>query len=122
MKTLAETLAMIEEQQKALTPDAAPWCVGEQLKDIIKTAPELAPIVGDDLDKKGFALTDCEKKIAGFAKKHAKNGVGFCGHAQADKIIREFYGLTNVRYDAALSRGHPAALRRPWAESPPGAH
>ena len=96
MKTLAETLAMIEEQQKALTPDAAPWCVGEQLKDIIKETPELAPIVGDDLDKKGFALTDCEKKIAAFAKKNAKNGVGFCGPAQADKIIREFYGLTNI--------------------------
>ena len=28
----------------------------------------------------------------------------------------------NVRYAAALSRCHPAALRRPWAESPPGAH
>lgn len=96
MKTLAETLAMIEEQQKALTHDTAPWWVGEQLKDIIKAAPELAPIVGDDLDKKGFALTDCEKKIAAYAKKNAKNGVGFCGPAQADKIIREFYGLTNV--------------------------
>lgn len=96
MKTLAETLAMIEEQQKTLPPDAAPWCVGEQLKDIIKETPELAPIVGDDLDKKGFALTDCEKKIAAYAKKNARNGVGFCGPAQADKIIREFYGLTNV--------------------------
>ena len=96
MKTLAETLAMIKEQQKALTPDAAPWCVGEQLKDIIKETPELAPIVGDDLDKKGFALTDCEKKIAAYAKKNARNGVGFCGPAQADKIIREFYGLTNA--------------------------
>lgn len=96
MKTLQETIAMIEEQQKALSPNAAPWCVGEQLKDIIKASPELAPIVGDDLDKKGFAITDCEKKIAEFAKKNAKNGVGFCGPAQADRIIRKFYGLTNA--------------------------
>lgn len=90
MKTLAETIAMIEEQQKALTPDAAPWCVGEQLKDIIKETPELAPIVGDDLDKKGFALTDCEKKIADFAKKTRKTVSAFAAQHKQTKLSASF--------------------------------
>ena len=40
-----------------------------------------------------MGLEDCEKKIAEFASKNQTGGVGFCGPEDADRIIREFYGL-----------------------------
>ena len=39
------------------------WMVGEQLKDILRAAPELAQIVLDDFSAQKTPLIDCEKKI-----------------------------------------------------------
>lgn len=38
-------------------------------------------------------LAGCELKIRDFAGKHKDGNVGFCGPADAERIIREFYGL-----------------------------
>lgn len=35
----------IEEQQKKLTEGSAPWCVGEQLKEICRREPGAAELV-----------------------------------------------------------------------------
>ena len=96
MNELQKALSLIEAQQKKAGAGTPAWCVGQQLADILNGQPAAAQIVAEDLGTTGMGIADCEKKIADFAKKHAKNGVGFCGPAQADKIIREFYGLTNV--------------------------
>lgn len=75
----------------------AVWMVGEQLKDIIKGDPRAQEIVSQDLDVKEMSLAECEKKIAERAK---KNKVGNCGcvtPAEAEEIIRTFYGISEVQ-------------------------
>lgn len=90
---LQTALNKIDEQQKKFKQGSAPWCVGEQLKDMLRENATGAGIVAMDIDQKGMGLADCEKKIAAFAQDHRQGSVGFCGPADADRIIREFYGL-----------------------------
>lgn len=90
---LQTALNKINELQKNVPQGSAPWYVGEQLKDILRAQPDAAELVAQDLAQNGMGLADCEKKIAAFAKDHRQGNVGFCGPADADRIIREFYGL-----------------------------
>ena len=93
MTTLNTALDKIIAQQAKHEQGSAPWCVGEQLKDILRAQPEIAELVVHDLDQVGMSLADCEKKIAAFAQDRCQGSVGFCGPADADRIIRAFYGL-----------------------------
>lgn len=93
MTELQNALDKITAQQAKHKQGSAPWCVGEQLKDILRAQPEIAELVVHDLDQTGMSLADCEKKIAAFAQDHRQGSVGFCGPADADRIIRAFYGL-----------------------------
>lgn len=93
MEKLQTALAAIEDQQKKHKQGSAPWCVGEQLKDMLRAEPALAPLVEQDLAQPGMDLAGCELKIRDFAGKHKDGNVGFCGPADAERIIREFYGL-----------------------------
>lgn len=90
---LQTVLNKIDALQKKHKQGSAQWCVGEQLKDILRADPAGAGIVEQDLEQEGMGLADCEKKIAEFARKHSEGGVGFCGPADSDLIIRQFYGL-----------------------------
>lgn len=81
----------IEAQQPK--EHSAVWMVGEQLKDIIKNDVRAQEIVSQDLDIKEMSLAECEKRIAERAN---KNKVGNCGcvtPAEAEEIIRDFYGI-----------------------------
>lgn len=78
------------QQQKERTPV---WMVGEQLKDMLRAEPHLADIVAQDLDVKEMALAECEKKIKVFADKHKTGGFSCVIPSEAERIIREFYGL-----------------------------
>lgn len=93
MTHLQTALDKITAQQAKHKQGSAPWCVGEQLKDILRAQPEIAELVANDLDQTGMELADCEKKIAAFANDHRQGSAGFCGPADSDRIIREFYGL-----------------------------
>lgn len=93
MTELQNALDRITAQQAKHRQGSAPWCVGEQLKDMLRENATGAGIVAMDIDQKGMGLADCEKKIAAFARDHKQGNVGFCGPADADRIIREFYGL-----------------------------
>ena len=113
MTDLNTVLDRITAQQNQHKKGSAPWCVGEQLKDILRAQPEAADLVAQDLEQKGMGLADCEKKIAAFAKANSQGSVGFCGPADADRIIREFYGLPARREDtAAPAAAAPAPARR----------
>lgn len=85
---LNEAIKKIEAQQAKLGKSPAYW-VGEQLKDMLRAEPWNADLVARDLDVPEMAITQVEKKIQ---KQANKNG-GACGGAEADKIIREFYGF-----------------------------
>lgn len=113
MTDITTVLDKIAAQQNQHKKGSAPWCVGEQLKDILRAQPEAAELVAQDLDQKGMGLADCEKKIAAFAKANSQGNVGFCGPADADRIIREFYGLPARRENtAAPAAAAPAPARR----------
>lgn len=71
----------------------AVWMVGEQLKDILRHEPHLAELVCQDLEKKAMSISECEKKIKAFADKNKKNGFACVIPSEAERIIREFYGL-----------------------------
>lgn len=74
----------------------AVWMVGEQLADIIRHDPAAQEIVSRDLDAKGMGLADCEKKIKAFADAHKTENFACVIPAEAEKIIREFYGIAEL--------------------------
>lgn len=78
------------QQPKERTPV---WMVGEQLKDILRAEPHLAELVAQDLDVKEMSLAECEKKIKAFADAHKTGGFSCVIPSEAERIIREFYGL-----------------------------
>lgn len=71
----------------------AVWMVGEQLKDMLRGEPHLAEIVAQDLEVKEMSLAECEKKIKAFADAHKTGQFSCVIPSEADRIIREFYGL-----------------------------
>lgn len=84
-------IAAIEAQQPKTR--SAIWMVGEQLKDMVRAEPGIAALLSADLKGKGMTLADAEKKIAERAE---QNKVGNCGvvtPAEAEEILRSFYGL-----------------------------
>lgn len=81
------------QQPKERTPV---WMVGEQLADIIRHDSAAQEIVSRDLDVKGMSLADCEKKIKAFADQHKTGNFACVIPAEAEKIIREFYGITEL--------------------------
>lgn len=81
------------QQQKERT---AVWMVGEQLADIIRHDLAAQEIVSRDLDAKGMSLADCEKKIKAYADKHKTGNFACVIPSEAERIIREFYGITET--------------------------
>ena len=69
------------------------WMVGEQLRDILRGEPHLAELVAQDLDVKELSLAECAKKIKAFADKHRTGDFAGVIPIEAERIIREFYGL-----------------------------
>jgi hypothetical protein len=74
----------------------AVWMVGEQLKDMIRDDPMAQEIVERDLDVKEMELAACEKKIKAFADGHRTGSFACVTPAEAERIIREFYGLPDA--------------------------
>ena len=112
MNDLQKALSLIEAQQKKAGAGTPAWCVGQQLADILNGQPAAAKIVAEDLGTTGMGIVDCEKKIAEFASKNRTGNVGFCGPADADRIIREFYGIPKLETVTAKTQAAPAEHRR----------
>lgn len=93
MTAYEEAIQEITAQQKKLDQWDPAFQLGDQLKDILSGMQDAAQIVLQDLKQQGMKLTDCEKKIADFAQKHKRGIAGCCPPKEADRIIREFYGI-----------------------------
>ena len=65
------------------------WLLGEHLKDILRSEPHLAELVAQDLDVKEMSISECEKKL----KASVGPRSGRVETMEAERIIREFYGL-----------------------------
>lgn len=80
-------------EQQAKCPGSAAWFVGEQLAEICRGDPRAEEIVERDLDVPEMSIKAAEKKIAAFAKQNQRGNAGFCSGADAERILRDFYGI-----------------------------
>ena len=104
MDYLNQAIAKIEKQQPKQR--TAVWMVGEQLKDILRSEPHLAELVNQDLDQKAMSLENCEKKIKAYADKNKTGNFACVIPSEAERIIREFYGLIREEPEKAEKQGH----------------
>ena len=103
-----ETLCeMIASQQKGREGTDV-FCAGEQLKEICRGSEEMSEIVVTDLEKPAMSIEMAVHGIRDFAAKHKVDRMGFCGPMDAERILRNFYGLP----DAAPYEAPTAAPQR----------
>ena len=83
----------LREQQSKVPDRSAPWIVAEQLKDICRRDPDSAELIAQDLDNPDMSIVEAEKRIKAFADKHKTGNFSCVAPDQAERILREFYGL-----------------------------
>lgn len=106
MNNLENVIEKISEQQQNLVECSAIYQVGEQLKDICRTTQGAAELVLRDLDVEEMSIDKCEKKIKERADElhKKKGGSSVCvTPAEADRIIRKFYGIPENSPDKAVT-------------------
>ena len=106
MSYVEKAIAAIEEQQAKVKARSAQWMVGEQLKDICLREPRSAELIAQDLEVEKMSITEAEKKIKAFADSHKTGSFACVTPVEAEKILREFYGLPEPFEDGgAADRG-----------------
>ena len=93
MDYVNEALRAIEAQQNEVKKYGPQWMVGEQLKDICRMEPACAELLVQDLSVKEMSITEAEKKIKAYADKHRTGNFACVPPIEAERILREFYGL-----------------------------
>lgn len=98
----------------------AAWMVGEQLKDICRMEPRSAELIAQDLENKDMSITAAEKKIKAFADKNKTGNFSCVTPAEADRILREFYGLPEPAEGPTdpIANQPPVPSSRPEPEPP----
>ena len=88
-----EAMDKLRAQQSKVKERSAPWMVAEQLMDICRREPESAALIAQDLDNPEMGIVQAERKIKAYADQHrVGNSSGVTG-AEAEDILRKFYGL-----------------------------
>lgn len=96
MTNKERAIEAICRQQEAMKQKTNAFYVGEQLKEMVRAGTEgQAQLVADDLEHggKSMSLVGAEKKIAEYARKNKQGNCGCCPPQEAERILREFYGL-----------------------------
>ena len=106
-----EAIQAIEAQQKKVKARSPQWMVGEQLKDICRMEPGSAELIAQDLQVAKMSIVDAEKKIKAFADAHKTSNFSCVTPVEADRILREFYGLP------AAEKSAPADFLEPPADN-----
>lgn len=86
-------ITQIEQQQAREKGRTPAWMVGEQLKDICRREPASAELLEQDLQNASQSITAAEKKIKAWADGHRTGNFACVTPMEADRILREFYGL-----------------------------
>lgn len=94
-----EAIGKLLEQQSKVTERSPQWMVAEQLMDICRAEPESAAILAQDLDVPEMSIVEAEKKLKAFADGHRTGNFACVTRAEADHILREFYGLPGGKRD-----------------------
>lgn len=90
---IERAFAMLEDQQAKVQARSPQWMVAEQLKDICRHEPHCAELIAQDLENPAMSITEAEKKIKAFADGHKARSFSCVTPVEADRILREFYGL-----------------------------
>lgn len=93
MSAADRAFALLEEQQSQVQPRSPQWMVAEQLKDICLHELQCAELIAQDLENPAMSITEAEKKIKAYADGHKTGNFSCVTPAEADRILREFYGL-----------------------------
>jgi protein involved in temperature-dependent protein secretion len=86
---LDKVIEAITAQQPKLRNDV--WMVGEQLKDLLRSEPQWAEMVLQDLKNKEQNLEAIAKKIRERAQKNKTGSFGCVTPAEAEEIIRKTF-------------------------------
>jgi len=108
MKELA--IQRIEQQQKDLKQNSAPWYVGEQLKDICCREPHSAELIAHDLTVADMSIVNAEKKIKEWADKNKSDNCAFVPPPIAEDILRKFYGLKSPDDNSAKGQSEGSGI------------
>lgn len=84
--------------------------VGEILMRICETNQAAAEIVEQDLGNPDMSLEKCFAKMRETAQKKQKNSCYYMPHEEAEKIIREFYGIPERTKKAGATHQHQAEI------------
>lgn len=110
MSIQEQAIALLEAQQAKVKPRSPQWMVGEQLKDICRMEPKSAELIAQDLENEAMSITAAEKKIKAFADGHKTGNFSCVTPAEAENILREFYGL--IRPDVVKPAASPAPTQK----------
>ena len=98
-----KAMEAIGAQQAKVKARSAPWMVGEQLKDMIRREPGIGELIAQDLTSGGMSLEKAEVKIKTFADKHRTGTFACVTPAEAEGVLREYFGLPAAAGDNSLS-------------------
>lgn len=99
---MEKAIKAIEEQQGRVKARSAPWMVGKQLKDMVRREPGIAPLIAQDLTAGGMSLEKAEVKIKAFADKHQTGNFACVTPAEAEGILREYFGLPKAEVPSSV--------------------
>lgn len=91
--TQERAVALLREQQSKVKERSPQWMTAEQLMDICRMEPESAERIAQDIEHGGLNITEAEKKIKAFADSHRTGNFACVTPAEADRILREYFGL-----------------------------
>jgi len=93
MSAIDRAVALLEQQQSKTKARSPQWMVAEQLKDICRREPQSAELVAQDMENPAMSITEAEKRIKAFADEHKTGNFSCVSPLEAERILREFYGL-----------------------------
>lgn len=85
------------------------WMIGEQLKDILRREPDLAPLIEEDLET--LSLDGCADAMRRKADELHKELGGRCVCIPpdvAEAVIRKYFGLPDAGEDVQAAEPAPA--------------
>lgn len=90
---IQEAIRKLREQQSKVKERSPQWMVAEQLIDLVRAEPRCAEILAQDLEVEAMSITEAEKKIKAYADGHRTGNFACVTPGEAERILREFYGL-----------------------------
>ncbi len=90
---MSDAIEKLRAQQTKVVERSPQWMVAEQLIEICRNEPKCAELLSHDLDVKEMSIVEAEKKLKAFADKHKTGNFACVTPAEADGILRKFYGL-----------------------------